>query len=289
MTIITDEHCAGYAHPGHPERPERILKTIASLRSNPALSTSWLKAEACPAESLLRVHTQEHLDGLGRKEAFDLDTPTFDGLPDFARVSAGAAVQAMHLARQGEPAFSLMRPPGHHATRTRAMGFCYINNMAVAALEALASGTGRIAVFDFDVHHGNGTEAILLNVPGAAFYSVHQHPCYPGTGTRNLGTNCINFPVPPQTARGHYREVLESAVSAIADFKPDLLGVSAGFDAFAGDPLAQGTLQIEDYRWLGALLRYLEIPIFNILEGGYSEQLPDLISAYLAGLRDQAL
>lgn len=284
MTIITDEHCAAYAHPGHPERPERILKTIASLRSNSALSIAWLKPEACPPEMLLRAHTQEHLDRLDRNEAFDLDTPAFEGLPGFARVSAGAAAQAMRLGRQGEQVLSLMRPPGHHATRTRAMGFCYINNMAVAALEALATGTHRVAVFDFDVHHGNGTEAILMNVPGAAFFSVHQHPCYPGTGTRNMGKNCVNFPIPPQAARGHYREVLESAVSAIADFKPDLLGVSAGFDAFAGDPLAQGTLQIEDYQWLAALLRYLEIPMFNILEGGYSEQLPDLISAYLTGL-----
>jgi acetoin utilization deacetylase AcuC-like enzyme len=103
-----------------------------------------------------------------------------------------------------------------------------------------------------------------------------------------MGTNCFNFPVPPQTARGHYQEVLESAVSAIADFRPELLGVSAGFDAFAGDPLAQGTLQIEDYRWLGALLSQLSVPIFSVLEGGYSDQLPDLITAYLAGLSSQA-
>ena len=288
MTIITDEHCAAYAHPGHPERPERILRTIGSLRGNPALSTTWLKAEACSEEILLRAHTPEHLNGLDRTEAFDLDTPTFEGLAGFARISAGAAVQAMRLGREGEQVLSLMRPPGHHATRTRAMGFCYINNVAVAALEALATGTKRIAVFDFDVHHGNGTETILMNMPGAAFYSVHQHPCYPGTGTRNTGTNCVNFPVPPQTARGHYREVLESAVSAIADFHPELLGVSAGFDAFAGDPLAQGTLQTEDYRWLGTLLRHLDVPMFNVLEGGYSEQLPELISAYLAGLGNHA-
>ena len=284
MKIITDEHCAAYAHPGHPERPERILRTLERLRDNPAFGAAWVPAEACSQESLLRAHTQEHLQGLDRQEAFDLDTPAFEGLNGFARMSAGAAVQAMRLSREGEEVFSLMRPPGHHATRTRAMGFCYINNMAVAALEALATGTKRVAVFDFDVHHGNGTEAILLNVPGAAFFSVHQHPCYPGTGTRNTGANCYNFPVPPQTARGHYLEVLESAVATISDFQPDLVGVSAGFDAFVRDPLAQGTLQVDDYRWLGTQLRQLKVPVFSVLEGGYSEELPELIAAYLSGL-----
>jgi acetoin utilization deacetylase AcuC-like enzyme len=177
-----------------------------------------------------------------------------------------------------------MRPPGHHATRNRAMGFCYLNNVAIAVLEALATGAKRVAVLDFDVHHGNGTEAILLNNPGAAFLSIHQFPCYPGTGTRNVGNNCFNYPVLPQTLRGEYLHVLVSALEHLETFKPTLVAVSAGFDSYARDPLAQGSLEMEDFHWLGQSLRNLGVPVFSVLEGGYSAELPELILAYLKGL-----
>ncbi len=164
------------------------------------------------------------------------------------------------------------------------MGFCYLNNIAIAVLEALATGSKKVAVFDFDVHHGNGTEAILLNKPGAAFISIHQFPCYPGTGTRNVGENCFNFPVVAQTARGEYRHVLESALEQLRTVKPEIIAVSAGFDAYARDPLAQETLEAEDFHWLGQSLRSFEVPTFSLLEGGYSNDLPELILAYLKGL-----
>jgi acetoin utilization deacetylase AcuC-like enzyme len=181
-------------------------------------------------------------------------------------------------------AFSLLRPPGHHATPDRAMGFCYLNSIAIAALEALATGTKRVAVFDFDVHHGNGTEAVLLNHPHTAFYSIHQHPCYPGTGTRHAGDNCFNYPVAPHTPREEYRAVLAKALAELGRFKPDVVAVSAGFDAYAHDPLAQETLEEEDFHWLGASVRKLGIATFSVLEGGYSRELPNLILAYLKGL-----
>ena len=221
---------------------------------------------------------------MSRPEDFDDDTPSFPNLADYARASVGAALDALKAARAGETVFSLMRPPGHHATRNRAMGFCYLNNIAIAALEALATGAKRVAVFDFDVHHGNGTEAILLNNPGAAFFSIHQFPCYPGTGTRNLGNNCYNYPVLPQTPRGEYRHVLASALEHLQAFKPSLVAVSAGFDAYARDPLAQGSLEAEDFYWLGQSLRNLGVPLFSLLEGGYSADLPELILAYLKGV-----
>ena len=164
-----------------------------------------------------------------------------------------AALMALEAARAGESAFSLMRPPGHHATRNRAMGFCYLNNVAIASLEALATGCKRVAVFDFDVHHGNGTEAILLNQPGAYFFSIHQFPCYPGTGTRNVGTNCFNYPLAPQTPT-EYRHVLNDALEHLASLSPELVAVSAGFDRYARDPLAQETLEAEDFYWLEILL-----------------------------------
>jgi acetoin utilization deacetylase AcuC-like enzyme len=164
------------------------------------------------------------------------------------------------------------------------MGFCYLNNAAIAVLEALATGAKRVAVYDFDVHHGNGTEDILLNREGAAFFSIHQSPCYPGTGLRNVGVNCFNYPVPPFTGCEDYREVLGAALDELKRFKPELVAVSAGFDAYARDPLAQGSLELEDYHWLGESLRALGVPVFSLLEGGYSRDLPELILAYLKGL-----
>jgi acetoin utilization deacetylase AcuC-like enzyme len=164
------------------------------------------------------------------------------------------------------------------------MGFCYLSSAAIAALEAQARGVHRVAVFDFDVHHGNGTEDILLYHPGTAFFSVHQHPCYPGTGTADVGDNCHNYPVAPETPRADYRQTLSRALEDLARFGPELVGVSAGFDGYARDPLAQGTLEQEDFHWLGQKLRGLGVRVFSVLEGGYSNDLPELILAYLKGL-----
>ena len=164
------------------------------------------------------------------------------------------------------------------------MGFCYLSSMAIAVLEAQDRGAQRVAVLDFDVHHGNGTEDVLLYHPGTAFYSVHQHPCYPGTGTADVGDNCHNYPVPPDPPREHYRRMLATAIEDLLRFKPTLIGVSAGFDAYARDPLAQGTLETEDFYWLGATLHKAGVPVFSILEGGYSNDLPQLIIAYLKGI-----
>jgi acetoin utilization deacetylase AcuC-like enzyme len=177
-----------------------------------------------------------------------------------------------------------MRPPGHHATHDRAMGFCYLNNIAIAALEAAATGAKRIAVFDFDVHHGNGTEAILLDRPGIAFFSIHLYPFYPGTGAANAGKNCFNYPVAPDAPRETYRAMLDRALGDLKNFRPDLVAVSAGFDAYVRDPLGQSVLVVDDFYWLGQSLRALGVPLFSLLEGGYSRDLPELIFAYLKGV-----
>ncbi len=284
MRIITDERCTGYYHPGHPERPERIIAACAKLRNQTELPITWSQPGPCDDVAILRAHTPEHLARLSKAEDFDADTPWFPNLLDYARASAGAALDALQAARAGETVFSLMRPPGHHATRSRAMGFCYLNNIAIAVLEALATGAKRVAVFDFDVHHSNGTESILLNKADAVLFSIHQFPCYPGTGTRNVGGNCFNYPVLPQTPRGEYRHILASALEHLQAFKPRLVAVSAGFDAYARDPLAQGSLETEDFYWLGESFRNLGVPFFSVLEGGYSPDLPELILAYLKGV-----
>lgn len=288
MKIITDERCIGYSSAGHPERPARISKTVEHLRNQTELPVDWLAPLEVSDAQILRAHSASHLARVqAGGEAFDGDTPAHANIAEHARRSVGAALQALKLARAGDIAFSLMRPPGHHATRDRAMGFCYLNSIAIAALEALATGSHRVAVYDFDVHHGNGTEAILQDHPHAAFYSIHQHPCYPGTGTTDVGNNCFNFPVPPRLPRLEYRKVLATALEKVRDFKPSIVGVSAGFDAYARDPLAQETLEAEDFHWLGKSMRELRIPVFSVLEGGYSTALPELITAYLKGLNGQ--
>src|SRR5207245_3276560 len=276
MKIITDERCTGYARPGHPERPARITKTLEKLRNQTELPIKWGKPASFDDAILLRAHTPEHLARLKEPGDFDADTAYFPDIAAHARASVGAGLEALKAARGGEMVFSLMRPPGHHATRNRAMGFCYLSNIAIAVLEALATGAKKVAVYDFDVHHGNGTEAILVNKPGAAFFSIHQYPCYPGTGSRNVGDNCFNYPVAPQTPRMEYRRILTSALEQLQKFKPDLVAVSAGFDAYAHDLLAQETLEAEDYVWLGQQLRSLGLPVVSLLEGWYSDDLRDL-------------
>ena len=285
MKIITDEKCAGYSRQGHPERPARITATIERLRQQTELPVEWLAPGTIFEEQLLRAHVPEMLARLEGPQNFDEDTPFFDGISEYARASAAAALTALKIARHGENVFSLMRPPGHHATREQSMGFCYLNNLAIAALEAAATGTRRVAVFDFDVHHGNGTEDILLNRPGLEFFSVHQHLAYPeNTGAENRGRNCFNYPVLPRAPRATWQATLTHALDDLKHFRPELVAVSAGFDAYAHDPLAEGALLAEDFHWLGRELSALQVPFFSVLEGGYSDDLPELIFAYLKGV-----
>ena len=284
MTIITDIRCAEYSAPGHPECPRRILATVEALKGQQSLPLTW--SEPLPVEEacLLRAHSPEHLQRLDILIDLDADTPAHPQIAAHARRAVGGALQALQSARSGRMSLSLMRPPGHHATRRQGMGFCNLNSIAIAALAARAAGFQRVAVLDFDVHHGNGTEDILLDQPGCAFLSIHQHPCYPGTGQADRGANCFNFPVPPGAPRLRYRASLEQALARLSKYQPDLVAVSAGFDAYRDDPLAEGALEAEDFHWLGESLRHLAVPAFSILEGGYSDDLPQLILAYLSGL-----
>jgi len=284
VTIITDEKCAGYSRQGHPERPARITAAVERLKNQNTLPIEWMAPTKATEEQILRAHAPELLARLKIPQDFDADTPFYENISGYARASVAAALGALKLARAGKNAFSLMRPPGHHATRDRAMGFCYLNNIAIAVLEAFATGTNRVAVFDFDVHHGNGTEDILLNHNVAAFFSVHQFPCFPGTGEKNVGENCFNYPVAPSAPRETWRAAFARALGDLKNFRPELVAVSAGFDGYARDPLADGTLLAEDFHWLGRELRALKIPFFSLLEGGYSRDLPELIFAYLKGV-----
>ena len=284
MKIITDKRCTQYAHPGHPERPARVARTVERLRNQKTLPITWAEPSPVDETAILRAHTPALLRRLREEHVdFDMDTPTYPDIAEHAQRSIGGALKAMHSAVLGERAFSLLRPPGHHATRNRAMGFCYLNNVASAVLAARAEGVGRVAVFDFDVHHGNGTEDILLGQSGCAFFSIHQWPAYPGTG-REHRDNCYNYPVAPCTPPEKYREVADEAIGQLRAFRPDLVGVSAGFDCYVGDPLCQQRLEIEDFHWIGSKLRETGLRVFSVLEGGYSDDLPRLVISYLLGL-----
>ena len=249
MLIVHDPQCADYGSSLRPEQPARITRTVLHLQ---AAHPDWTRRlpTAVTDETLLLAHTTAHLQRLLHPADFDADTPFFPGIGAHARRAVGAACTAAAAALTGEKAFSLMRPPGHHATADQAMGFCYLNQIAIAALQAQRRNAARVAIWDFDAHHGNGTEAILHGRPDLLFTSVHQSPCYPGTGTTSFD-NCRNWPVPPNTPRAGHMAALAESWQAVLSFKPDLILVSAGFDAYVADPITNMTLEAEDFTTLG--------------------------------------
>jgi acetoin utilization deacetylase AcuC-like enzyme len=279
MIIYYDPLCAEYGSSMRPEQPARVLRSTQHLRN---AHPDWTWRQPAPPEesTLLLAHTPAHLRRIAIAPDIDEDTPYFPGIADHARRAVGAALGAAQAALAGQPAFALMRPPGHHCTRDRAMGFCYLNQIAIAALHAAETGR-RVAAWDFDAHHGNGTEAILAGRPNLFFASVHQSPGYPGTGTRSTGA-CRNFPVAPHTPRPQHMAALAESWAAVQAFQPDLVLVSAGFDAYARDPITAMTLECADFAELGGWLRQAAQPVAAVLEGGYSADLPELIDAFLS-------
>lgn len=285
MLIFHDPRCVEYSAPGHPERPERITPTVPLLKDRHR-DWEWREPQPARERNLLRAHTREHVEHVRTaRDDFDLDTPVYPRIYDHAILSAGAAIESALAASRGERAFSLMRPPGHHATRHRAMGFCYFSNVAIAALAALDAGVERVAIWDFDAHHGNGTEDIVANNPRLRFASIHQFPAYPGTGGQSFA-NIDNYPIAPETPRAEHMNAIERALQKLLLGKPELLLVSAGFDAYSRDPLVQMTLEREDFATLGKWLTEIDIPAGAILEGGYSDDLPELIDTFLSGWAD---
>jgi acetoin utilization deacetylase AcuC-like enzyme len=280
MKIFYSPRCLEYSQPGHPESPARVRSTYKYLVEK---GYSFIDPKPCTDNDILRAHSRELLDSVKNETFFDFDTPVFHGIFNIATLSAGSAIDAaMHCLDKGEKAFSLMRPPGHHATRSSLGGFCYFNNIAIASLRA-KERTGKIAIVDFDCHHGNGTEDILHGRKDFLYLSLHQSPLYPGTGLRS-SENCINFPLPSQTSPGDYLSILEKGLRKVEEFKPDLLAISAGFDTYKLDPITSLSLEQQTYREIGRMLAGLKKPTFAILEGGYSKDLPECVYEFLQGL-----
>jgi len=281
MLIFHDPHCIEYCAPGHPERPARIVRTVPVLKERHP-KWDWRKPAPATQEQLLRAHSPQHIELIKNPRGdFDLDTPAYPKIYDYAIRSAGAGTEVSRAALAGQRAFALMRPPGHHSTRDQAMGFCYFSNIAIAALDALENGAKRVAIWDFDAHHGNGTENIVAGNERIRFASIHQFPAYPGTGAKSFA-NIDNYPVALQTPRQEHVDICKSALDKLVEFKPDLILVSAGFDAYARDPLVQMTLEQEDFAGFGEWLRKIDVPVGAILEGGYSDDLPELIDTFLS-------
>lgn len=279
VRVFSDPAVTAYEAPGHPEGPERVSRTIDHLRSR-GWTIERPTVQATEKDALL-VHSRAHWDALGSGLYFDPDTPHFDGIRDLALLSLSGCLSACTSALDGTPAFSLMRPPGHHAGRERIAGFCYLNNMAIACERALKEGR-RVAVLDIDVHHGDGTESVAQGRDGWLFVSLHQSPLYPGSGLNSHG-NCHSFPLAPGTGEAAYLPVFDKALSLIGDFRPDVLGVSAGFDTYKECPIAQFKFEVDTYERLGRRIADTGLPRFAVLEGGYASALPLMIESFLKG------
>jgi acetoin utilization deacetylase AcuC-like enzyme len=280
VTLIFDRAATEFGQDGHPEKPARLINTEAYLLDKHP-DWIWVKPRLATVQEVLRAHRAEHLDRLRQPIDFDADTPYYPAIDEHARRAAGAAIGVVDIALSGREGFSLMRPPGHHATPTEAMGFCYLNSIAIAAEYALAIGCERVAIWDFDAHHGNGTEEIVSGNRRIRFASVHEYPSYPGTGDSSYG-NIFNFPILPGSNPQEHVAAANQSLDCLLQSNPDLLLVSAGFDAFVDDPLTEMTLELEHFAGFGRRLKQIGLPTAAILEGGYSRQLPRLVEAFLA-------
>ncbi len=285
--LLTHPDCSLHemgAH--HPESPERLRAVLAAIQaSGLASKLKILEAPEATREQLLRVHEPDHVDFIfdsapSTSYAYlDPDTSMNPRSLSAALRAAGAVVHATDLVMAGTvtSAFCAVRPPGHHATPGRPMGFCLFNNVAVGAMHALeCHGLERVAVLDFDVHHGNGTEAAFHEDPRVMLCSTFQHPYYPYCGADSGNDHIVNVPLPAMTDGRGFREAVEKVwMPALDRFKPELVFVSAGFDAHREDPLAYLNLEDEDYRWVTEKLvevakRHAKGRVVSTLEGGYN-------------------
>ena len=289
MTVALITHPACLEHdPGewHPECPDRLRHVLRALEGEEFLPLLREAAPRATEEQLARVHPADYIAAIlaiapepGERIPLDADTIMSAGSREAALRAAGGAVMAVDAVLMGwaRRVFVATRPPGHHAETNRPMGFCLFANAAIAARHAQASGLQRVAVVDFDVHHGNGTQEIFARDPNLFYGSSHQYPCYPGTGAAaetGVG-NIVNAPLPPGATGAQFRAAWDDIIlPALNAFAPELIIVSAGFDAHKADPLAQLRLETSDFGWITRKLIdiariHCHGKLVSLLEGGY--------------------
>ena len=301
--IYTHEKCLEHnPGPGHPECFERLEGIINALRLSQLKDRlTLIQANEASEEQLLLAHTLEHIQHIKQSApaagriSLDADTSMSPGSLEAALRGAGAACQAVDDIMNGDvaTAFCATRPPGHHATPSQAMGFCIFNNLAIAALYAQKEyNLNKIAILDFDVHHGNGTQDILRGREGILYISTHQSPLYPGSGHQheNVTNNILNIPLEAGFSHNAYKTLLtEEIIPVLDNYQPDFLMVSAGFDAHMQDPLAGLSFTESTYQVLGKELKTLALKVcqgrlLSVLEGGYNLQvLGNSVNNYIAG------
>lgn len=303
--LITHPVCLEHeTGPHHPESADRLRAVLAALEEEAFAPLLRETAPEATLEQLARVHPVPYIEAIleirpAGGELVQIDDSTFMGAHsvEAALRAAGAAIAAVDAVMEGwaRTAFAAVRPPGHHAAQQEPGGFCLFNNVAVAALHARERwGVARIAVVDFDVHHGQGTQAIFEADPGLFYASSHQSPLYPGTGSsreRGVAGNIVNVPLPPGAGSAEFRAAWEGHILPLLDnFAPGLLIVSAGFDGHRRDPLANLSLETEDFTWITEKLvaladRHCQGRIVSALEGGYDlDALGKAVAAHVLSL-----
>ncbi len=302
--VISHDDCFDHVTPpGHPEQVARLDAVRSALA---ALGVTEVKAPLAAEDDLLRVHPKSHVDAIKAAapesgwRSLDTDTHMSAGSLAAAYRAAGGAVRAVDLVMSGEAgnAFCATRPPGHHADRETAMGFCFFGNVAIAAKHALDHhGLSRVAILDFDVHHGNGTQDLVEEDARILFCSSHQSPLYPGTGAAHetgVG-NVLNVPLPDGTGSAGFRAAWERQVlPRVDEFAPELIIISAGFDAHKADPLAGMMLETDDFAWVTHAIcdladRHCRGRVVSALEGGYDlAALGESAAAHVAVLEERS-